>query len=314
MSKQRPTLVLAGATGFIGAMLVKAAIHVGYDVIRLVRSYPQERPAHCEDILWLPGEGKLDESVLVRSAGVVCLNGAPLIGKVWTDEYKEVLRDSRIDSVNTIVDAIGRLPSRQRPRCFISGSAIGVYGSDSGDAVLTEGDAPGSGFLADLCQEWEQAAQRCEEEFGVRSVQLRTSLVMGAEGGLLGMLKNLYRLGLGAQLSDGQMWMSTISIVDYARAALYLVSHDTVHGPVNMACPEPIRNEQWNKLLAQHLDRPAVLRAPLGPLAKLFPNAVGETVLASQRVYPQVLLEAGFAFTAPTVRDIFAQVLPQAHK
>ncbi|USR80067.1 TIGR01777 family oxidoreductase [Arcanobacterium pinnipediorum] len=313
MSVQRPTLVIAGATGFIGSMIVKAAIHVGYDVIRLVRSYPQERPQHCTDVLWEPRQGKLDESVLAQSAAVVCLNGAPLIGKIWTEHYKEVLRDSRIDSVRTIVTAIGRLSHGQRPRCFISGSAIGYYGPFSDDEILTEADGPGSGFLAQLCQEWEREAYRCEEDFGVRTIALRTSLVMDDDGGLLGALSNLYRLGLGAQLSDGNMWMSTISLIDYARAVLFLVSKANIHGPVNMACPDPVRNRQWHKLLAQHLHRPSFLRAPLRPLAKLFPYAIGETVMASQRVYPQVLLDAGFSFTAETVPEIFAQVLPQAH-
>lgn len=121
----RPSLVIAGATGFIGTRLVEAAIAAGYQVTRLVRSLPREVPEHCTDVVWNPSAHDLDERVLAGAAGVVCLNGAPLVGKVWTRSYKQTLWKSRIDSVDTIVDAIVRLPADDRPACFISGSAIG---------------------------------------------------------------------------------------------------------------------------------------------------------------------------------------------
>lgn len=307
----RPSLVIAGATGFIGTRLVEAAIAAGYQVTRLVRSLPREVPEHCTDVVWNPSAHDLDERVLAGAAGVVCLNGAPLVGKVWTRSYKQTLWRSRIDSVDTIVDAIVRLPADNRPACFISGSAIGFYGPDCGDAVLHEGSSQGAGFLAELCGAWESCAQRCAEEAGVRTVSVRTGLVMGADGGLLGILQHLYRAGLGGQLSDGKAWMSTISVIDHVRAILFLVARDDIEGPVNLTCSEPCENKVWNRLLGRHLQRPAVLRVPCGPLATLFPYAVGETVLASQRALPIRLLDAGFIFTAPHVADIFDSILPQ---
>ncbi|SDU81527.1 hypothetical protein SAMN04489737_1542 [Arcanobacterium phocae] len=311
MNTSRPSLVIAGATGFIGSYLVKAAVSAGYHVTRLVRSLPPETPLHCTDVVWEPSAHKVDETVMAGATGVICLNGAPLIGKAWTKSYKKLLWDSRIDSVQTLVEGIRRLSDEERPECFISGSAIGFYESDSGDLVLNEGMPSGTGFLADLCSSWESCAQRCEDEAGVRTVMIRTGLVMGADGGMLGILQHLYRAGLGGPLSDGSAWMSTISLIDHVRAILYAVVHPVLHGPINAVCPQPVRNQEWNALLARHLHRPAVIRIPLKPLSWLFPHAIGETIMASQRVVPVALLDAGFTFTAPTVTDIFCQALPQ---
>lgn len=310
-----PKLVIAGASGFVGSTLTEAAIAAGYAVTRLLRSRPEQVMPGVTDVVWNPSEGELDETVLVGARGVVCLNGASLFGWLWTREYKQTLWNSRIDSVRTIVDAIARLDKDARPDAFVSGSAIGYYGPDSRDAVLDEGAHAGVGFLADLCIAWEKEADRARE-LGVRTVNLRTGLVMGADGGMLGILHHLYRLGLGGQLGDGQAWMSTISVVDHVRAILFALK-TSIDGPMNATCPEPIRNADWNDLLATHLSASPLaklsgfIRIPAPLLRLVLRDMAREAVLASQRAVPSALVDHGFTFTAPTPSAIFDQVLSQ---
>lgn len=308
----RPKLVLAGVSGFIGSLLVEAAVVAGYQVTRLVRSSSGGFASdHIIDEVWDPAAGELDESVLAGAYGVVCLNGAGLFSRWWTESYKEKLYRSRIDSVATIVNAIDRLSPNERPEVFLSGSAVGYYGPDSGDAVLTEDSHRGTGFLSQLCVDWEREAREAEA-LGVRTVLLRTGLTMGADGGMLGILQHLYRAGLGGQLGDGQSWMATISQVDHVRAMLFALKTPEISGPINVVAPDPVRNEDWNKQLGEHLQRPAVMRVPALAMRLILGQFADEAALASQRAYPRALEDAGFEFTAPTVGEIFRQALPRA--
>lgn len=305
----KPKLVLAGASGFIGSRLVEAALSAGYDVRRLVRSTDAEPITHVEDFQWNPSEGRIDASVFDDVYGVICLNGAGLFSRPWTDSYKKIMWDSRIDSVRTIVDAL--TARTDRPKVFISGSAVGYYGPDSGDQILTEASPNGGGFLGELCEAWEAEANLASD-VGIRTVNARTGLVMGADGGMLGILQHAYRIGLGAQLGDGTNWMATIARDDYVRALLYLLLHTEISGPVNMTSPDPVRNKEWNKSLAEHFNRPAFIRAPEFMLRLALQDFADEAVLASQRVIPQKLTDHGFWFLAPTVPEIFNHEIPQA--
>ncbi|QTG76226.1 TIGR01777 family oxidoreductase [Trueperella pecoris] len=302
-----PVLVLAGASGFIGSRLVEAALSAGYRVRRLVRSADAAAIDGVEDFLWDPSAGTIDDAVLAGAYGVICLNGAGLLSRPWTPSYKKVLWDSRIDSVTTLVSAFAK--ANHKPKVFISGSAIGYYGADRAGEYLSEGSASGEGFLAELCRAWEEAAGPASG-MGIRTVVVRTGLVMGQDGGMLGLLQHPYRAGLGAQLGDGTGWMSTIARDDYVRALLFLLREDDVEGPVNMTNPDPVPNKAWNKLLAEHVGRRAFLAVPR-PVLMLVAGQMGrETMLASQRVYPDVLFDHGFEFLAPTVEDIFSHELP----
>lgn len=304
-----PILVLAGASGFIGSRLIEASLSAGYDVRRLVRSNDAEPISGVEDFQWDPADGRIDVSVFDGAYGVICLNGAGLFSRPWTDSYKEVLWDSRIDSVRTIVDALKA--RTDRPEVLISGSAVGYYGADNGDQILTEDSPNGGGFLGELCSAWEAEANRAAD-VGLRTVTVRTGLVMGADGGMLGILQHPYRIGLGAQLGDGSNWMPTIARDDYVRALLYLLLHDDISGPVNMTSPDPVQNKEWHQDLADHFNRPAFIRAPEFAMRLALQDFADEAVLASQRVHPQKLLDHGFAFLAPTVPDIFNHEIPQA--
>lgn len=299
----RRALVLAGASGFIGSRLVDAAVASGYEVRQLLRTPGRQAPAGVTQFTWDPAPGTIDDAALAGAYGIICLNGAGLLSRPWTDSYKRALWESRLGSVETLVSAMGS----HRPQVFLAGSAIGYYGPDRGDEVLTESSAAGSGFLAELCEAWE-AASSAAENLGVRTVQLRTGLVMGADGGMLGILQHLYRAGMGARLGDGSAWMSAIARDDYVRALLFLLTRD-VSGPVNMVGPEPVRNAHWHEALARHFHRPGFLSVPT-PALRLAGEMAREAVLASQRVYPQELTDHGFTFLAPTIEEIFARELP----
>ncbi|WP_341828143.1 TIGR01777 family oxidoreductase [Trueperella pyogenes] len=302
----KPILVLTGASGFIGARLVEAAVLAGYDVRQLVRRFDRPAPAGVTQFLWDPASGTIDDAALADAYGVICLNGVGLLDRPWTASYKRALWRSRLDSVRTLVTAFARTCT---PQVFISGSAIGFYGPDRGDELLSEGSSRGEGFLAELCNAWESAALETGE-LGARTVLVRTGLVMGADGGMLGLLQHPYRIGLGAKLGGGMNWMSTIARDDYVRAMLFILANQEISGPVNMVNPEPIRNRDWHRLLARHVGRPAFLAVPSSILRLLAGEMAREAILASQRVSPDVLLEHGFTFLAPRVEDVFEHELP----
>ncbi|WP_054953454.1 TIGR01777 family oxidoreductase [Flaviflexus massiliensis] len=296
-------LVVSGASGFLGSALVTGAEEAGWSVATLSRGTNAHETPNFD-----PGNGWVDEKVLAGADAVVCLNGAGLFSRPWTASYKANLLSSRLSSVKTLIDGIGRLNPHERPSHFVTGSAIGYYGANRGDRVLDETDSPGDDFLADLCVQWE-AAGREVEKLGVTHSALRTGLVMDGRGGMLGLLKHLYRFGLGTRLGDGQQWMSTISLRDHVRATLHVIEHELA-GPVNLTSPNPLRNRQWHELLAKHLHRPAFLVAPRPVLTLALGDFAKQAAFASQRVLPDKLVGSGFEFWDPTVADIFTQALP----
>ncbi|MFY9262825.1 MAG: TIGR01777 family protein [Actinomycetaceae bacterium] len=309
----RPRLVIGGASGFLGRRLVTAGIAAGYDVTVLRRGDAATRVSekHVNYAAWDPSIGMLDPQVLAGAYGVVSLNGASLFGSLWTKNYKQRMWDSRINSTRTLVNSIGRLAPEDRPQVYLGSSAIGYYGPDTAGEIATEESAPGEGFLADLCQAWEAQAL-VASDYGVRTVLLRTGLVMGDDGGMLGILQHPYRIGLGVQIGDGSAWMSTISSVDHVRGMLFALRTPEVSGPINLVSPHPIQQAHWHRQLARHLKRPDIGRVPAWAVRVALGQMGKEAALASQRCYPQALLDAGFRFTAPTSVDIFNQVLAQA--
>ncbi|AZN28988.1 TIGR01777 family protein [Flaviflexus salsibiostraticola] len=298
-------VLISGASGFIGTALVDAAREDGMAVVRIVRSKPEPG-----DIVFDPARGDIDHRELAGADAVVCLNGAGLFSKPWTASYKETLLRSRITSVRTFTDAFERLPEDERPTHFITGSAVGYYGADRGDELLTEASGPGDDFLARVCVAWEEAGERAVD-LGIRHSALRTGLVMDGSGGMLGLLKHAYRLGLGAKLGDGSQYMSTISLADHVRATLHVI-RNSVDGPVNLTGPHPVTNREWNRLLARHVNRPAFLTVPRFAMKLALGDFAEQAALASQNAYPARLESTGFEFTARTAEEIFAQALPRS--
>lgn len=292
-------IAITGSTGLIGRALVRALRDEGLTVIKLVR-----RPATAEDeIRWDPF-GEIDEGALEGVDGVVHLAGAGIGDHRWTEAYKRQVRDSRVEGTRTLARALARLS--RRPAVFVSGSAVGYYG-DTGDAEVNESATEGEGFLSELCRDWEAAAQPAAAA-GIRVVHPRTGLVLSGEGGLLGKVLPLFRLGLGGRLGSGRQWMSWISLADQV-AALRFLLHDGISGPVNLTAPAPVTNADFTRAVGRALHRPAPFIVPAPVLRLALGEFADEGALVSQRVLPDRLAKAGFTFQHPDIDAALADIL-----
>lgn len=281
-------VAVSGSSGLIGTALSEALRQGGHEAVRLVRGSP-----HPPDVGWDPGAGVVDGDGLAGIDAVVNLSGAGIGDRRWTPARRALLVSSRVDSTALLCRAVSRLDPP--PQVLLNASAVGVYG-DRGDEVLTESSAPGSGFLAGLCQEWEQATHPAAEA-GIRTVHLRSGVVLSARGGALARQLPLFRLGLGGRLGPGRQWMSWVSLEDEVGAILFLLAHGEVSGPVNVVAPEPVRNDLFTSALARALHRPALLAVPAPALRLALGRGLAdEAILASQRVVPAALKAAGYRF------------------
>jgi uncharacterized protein (TIGR01777 family) len=292
-------IAITGSTGLIGKALVRALRDEGLTVIRLVR-----RPATAEDeVRWDPF-GEVDSGALEGVDAVVHLAGAGLGDHRWTETYKRQLRDSRVEGTRTLSRALAGLS--RRPAVLVSGSAVGFYG-DTGDVAVDESGSGGEGFLAALCRDWEAAAQPAVDA-GIRVVHPRTGVVLSREGGLLGKVLPLFRIGLGGRLGGGRQWMSWITLADQV-AALRFLLHDGLQGPVNLTAPEPVTNAAFTSAVGRALHRPAPFIVPAPALRLALGEFADEGALVSQRVVPDRLTKAGFTFQHPDIDTALAAVL-----
>ncbi|GBD14409.1 Epimerase family protein [bacterium HR25] len=293
-------VLVSGSSGLIGSALVPALRQAGHQVVRLVR----RRPEPPDEFFWLPDAGQLDRSALEGVDAVVHLAGET-IGKRWTSSAKERIRASRIEGARLLTEAMREMGTP--PRVFVSASAVGYYG-DRGSEILDENEAPGRGFLAEVCKDWE-AATRPAVERGVRVVNARTGIVLSGRGGALKAMLPLFQLGLGGVLGDGRQYMSWIAIDDVVRGYLHLLEDSGLSGPVNLTSPNPVTNAEFTQTLAKVLGRPAFLRVPAQVLTLPLGEMAQETLLASQRAIPRRLLERGFQFQYPELEGALRHVL-----
>lgn len=293
-------VLVSGSSGLIGSALVPALRQAGHQVVRLVR----RRPEPPDEFFWLPDAGQLDRSALEGVDAVVHLAGET-IGKRWTSSAKERIRASRIEGARLLTEAMREIGTP--PRVFVSASAVGYYG-DRGSEILDENEAPGRGFLAEVCKDWE-AATRPAVERGVRVVNARTGIVLSGRGGALKAMLPLFQLGLGGVLGDGRQYMSWIAIDDVVRGYLHLLEDSGLSGPVNLTSPNPVTNAEFTQTLAKVLGRPAFLRIPAQVLTLPLGEMAQETLLASQRAIPRRLLERGFQFQYPELEGALRHVL-----
>jgi uncharacterized protein (TIGR01777 family) len=295
---------VTGASGFIGSALVGALEQRGDQVVRFVRSTGSA--ATGDVVRWDPARQTIDDDDLRRVGdfdAVVHLAGAGIADKRWTAARKGEILRSRTESTNLLVEALGSSGTA----FLASGSAIGFYGS-RGDEVLDETSSQGDDFLADVCGRWEEATTPLTRQ-GTGVALLRTGIVMSQNGGALKKQLPLFRLGLGGPLSSGRQWLSPISLVDEVRAILWVIEKKII-GPVNLTGPQPLRNDEFTKVLAQEIHRPALLRVPAFALKiALGAELANGAVLASQRVIPKVLTESGFSFENPTNTEIVTSSL-----
>ncbi len=239
---------------------------------------------------------------------MVHLAGESIGGKLrWDEAHKQRVRRSRIHGTEQIAEFLaGR---DERPSAFISASAVGYYGNDRGDEVLDESSSSGTGFLAEVCRAWEGSTEAAEAA-GIRVVHIRTGIVLSPEGGILPRLTMPGKLGLGASLGSGRQWTSWISLEDEVRAICFALENPQVRGPLNLAAPNPVTNSELTKTIGRVLHRPALLRVPAVALRlALGREAADETVLASQRVQPTALRDAGFEFSDPDLEPALRRML-----
>jgi uncharacterized protein len=300
-------ILISGSTGLIGTALAHALADRGDEVVRLVR--PTTDAPAAGTVAWDPARGHLDVASLERLGpldAVVHLAGAGIADKRWSAARKDEILESRTRSTALLAGALGALS--HRPAAFVSGSAIGFYGS-RGDEVLDEGSAAGSGFLAEVCIAWEAAAQAAADA-GIRTVLARTGIVLSRHGGAMGRQLPLFRLGLGGRLGSGRQWISWITLADEVAGLLACAQDASLHGPVNLTAPNPVTNREFTAALGAALHRPTALPVPpLALKAALGSELVDEALLASQRVLPRALEASGFSFSAPRIDGALAGLL-----
>lgn len=290
-------VTLTGATGFLGPRLISRLLSDGHHVHVLGRRRPAGAVAFSE---WDAEQGTVPEEALHKADAIVNLAGEP-IAQRWNPEIKGRIRNSRVSGTHTLVQAIAR--RADRPDVFISASAIGYYG-DRGSETLTEASAPGDGFLAEVCREWEREASEVFSH-GIRSTILRFGIVLGKEGGALQQMLLPFRLGVGGPMASGKQWMSWIHADDLVAAIVYALENRMLSGPVNATAPNPVENAVFAKALGAALHRPAVVRTPAFAIRLMFGEAA-ESILGSQRVLPKVLEDSGFSFRYPDIRSALA--------
>jgi uncharacterized protein (TIGR01777 family) len=288
-------IIMSAASGFLGTALVPALRADGHEVVKLVR-----RETHAADeVRWDPANHSLDPAHLAGADAVIHLSGAGVGSRRWTKSYKRTILDSRRETTLTIATAIAA--AEPRPRVLLSASGINYYG-DNGDRLVDESTPPGSGFLADVCHQWEAATQPAEEA-GTRVVHLRTSPVFGPKGGMLGLLKLMFKFGVGGRLGSGRQYTPWISLRDQLDAMRFLLDAEDISGPVNLAGPEPVTNAELTKALAAAVHRPAVLPVPRFALRAVTGDFADEAILASVRATPTVLLDHGYKFHDQDLRS-----------
>lgn len=286
MSIQR--IAITGASGLIGSALVGKLKSDGYTVQRLVR-----RPTvSAEEIYWNPSSSEIDLEALSGVDAVIHLAGAGVGDKRWTKKYKSEILNSRLLGTTTIANAVAEV----KPKVFISSSAIGWYG-ETGNRAVTESDRGGDDFLAAVCREWEAAADLAGN---VRTVKIRTGLVLDPTGGALGRMLPLFRFGLGGKLGNGKQWWSWITLHDQLRAIQYVLENEEISGAVNLTSPNPVTNQEFTSALARALRRPALFPAPAFAL-KVALGGFSTEILGSKKVLPNALQEAGFTFDFPHI-------------
>lgn len=292
-------IIVTGASGLIGKPLVKNLRKHGHEVVQLVR-----RAAQANESQWNPATGQIDTSVIDGADAVIHLSGAGIGDRRWTPKYKQELLESRTKSTALLASTIAN--SAKKPSVFLSGSAIGIYGP-RGDEELTEQSSSGSSFLADICKQWEAAAKPAVDA-GVRTVYLRTGIVLTPLGGALKKQLPLFKLGLGGKFGDGRAWQSWISLDDELAAIEYLLTAN-ISGAANLTAPNPVTNAEFTNSMARTLKRLAILPIPkFGPKLLLGGELADALLFTGQRVMPIELQKSGFTFQHQTI-DIALRAL-----
>jgi uncharacterized protein len=286
MASKPSRILVSGVSGPIGAALLPSLKARGYEITRMVRGSAGGEG----QVSWKPDTPVAPESVSGFEA-VIHLAGESIVGR-WTDAKKKQILESRVHGTRHLAEALAK--AKDRPRVLICASAIGYYG-DRGDEVLREESPPGSGFLPEVCRQWEAASQPAMQAW-IRTVHMRTGLVLSPKGGALQKMLLPFRLGLAGKIGNGLQWWSWIDVQDWVGALHHVLKTDLLQGPVNVVSPKPVTNAEFTTTLAAVLSRPAFLPMPAFAGRLAFGQMADELLLASQRVEPKKLVASGYPF------------------
>ena len=289
----KAVIAIAGSSGLIGSALAAALRGADHTVLRIVR----RTPANSEELHWNPESGEFDVDALTDVDAVVNLCGVNIGQRRWSGAFKQSLRDSRITPTEVLANAV----VDAGVETLINASAVGFYG-DTKDRVVDENGRAGSGFLAQLCEDWEAATLPAQYD-GVRVVLARTGLVLARAGGALRRMRPLFSTGLGARLGSGRQYMSWISLEDEVRALLFAISNSTLSGPVNMTGPAPVTNAEFTTAFGRAVNRPTPLMLPGFAVRAALGEFADEGLLIGQRAIPSALERAGFLFHHNTIGE-----------
>jgi len=299
-------LVVTGASGFIGSALCAQLLEQGHSLTLFTRGSPRDGGSAAKRWLhWTPGTLREWKSALDGVDGVINLAGEPIAEKKWSHTQRHRIETSRIDSTDSLVQAIAE--AKQKPQFFISASAIGYYGPRS-DETITEEASPGNDFLSVLCRDWEEEAKKAEE-LGLRVVRLRTGIVLGSGGGALKKMVEPFKFFIGGQLGSGKQWMSWIHLEDHVRLTIELMNNPQARGPVNATAPNPVPNKEFCQTLAKVMHRPCWATAPAFVL-RLALGEMADMLLTGQRVVPAAAEKLGFQFHYANLEDALEACKP----
>jgi len=303
-------ILIAGGTGFIGRALCRELLLAGHEVMVLTRDASRavrRVPQGTGVAQWSPEQPEGLQQTLSDADAVVNLSGESVAAQRWTPEFKQRLIDSRVNSTRALVRAVRQ--AEPRPKVMVNASAVGIYG-DRGEEVLTEASPPGTGFLAELAGRWEQAAEEAREA-GARVVKLRIGVVLGEGGGALEKMLLPFRFFVGGPFGSGQQWFPWVHLEDVTGLILHALQNEAVDGAVNVVAPGIVRLREFCKVLGKVMGRPSWLPVP-GFALRLVAGELGETLLWSQRVVPQVAVQTGYTFRYPQVEEALRTVLSRA--
>jgi len=295
-------VAITGSTGLVGSGVVTVLSAAGHEVVRIVRRAPA--PGE-KAVRWNPEKGEIDAAGLEGIDAVVHLAGENIASGRWTVARKAVLRDSRVDGTRLLGDALARLD--RPPKTLVCASAIGYYG-DRGEDLLTEECPPGSGFLPDLCREWEAAPEAAVRK-GIRVVTLRIGVVLTPRGGALSRMLPPFRAGLGGVIGNGGQYVSWIALDDLLGIVLHALQSGELRGPVNAVAPGPVTNRELTEALGKILSRPTFLPVPAFALRLAMGEMADALLLASTRVAPRRLEETGYRFRFPELSGALRHLL-----
>lgn len=293
-------VAITGASGLVGSALSKSLRQHGREVIPLVRSQPQKGQIH-----WDPEAGDIDASKLEGVDAVVHLAGEGIAAARWTAAQKAKIKDSRVKGTTLLSQTLSQL--KQKPKVFVSSSAIGYYGN-RGDESLTESSSSGAGFLADVCKQWE-AATSLAVGAGIRVVNLRTGVVLHPEGGALAKMLTPFKMGVGGVVGPGTQYMSWIELGDLVRIIERCLDDSSCSGPINGTAPEPVTNQEFTKALGHTLSRPTIFPMPAFAARLAFGEMADEMLLSSAKVLPAKLQSLGFQFEYPKLTPALEHLL-----